>query len=136
MVKKSSRTGDLAMSPSTRSKPASATSPETGDAHDEATGDGPDDQPRSSGPVKIELEVSRGRAAGWTLFELILGGLLIWKFGTVAAWAGVLLLVMGAFRLWELIQTFLHPPGTIVVTDRQVSLPRGLSMGRPVEVTP
>lgn len=46
------------------------------------------------------------------------------------------LLVLGAFRLFELVQSFLHPPGTIVVTDREVTLPRGLSMGKPIKVSP
>ena len=71
-----------------------------------------------------------------TAFGLIVGSLLIWKLGTVGVWVGVVLLVIGAFRAWELVQTFLYPPGTIEVTDAQVVLPRGLCMSRPVKVTP
>lgn len=67
---------------------------------------------------------------------MILGALLVWKLGTVGVWVGVLLIVRGAFRTYELVQTFLHPPGTIVVSDREVVLPRGLSMGKPVKVSP
>jgi hypothetical protein len=121
------------MSLSPRSKPASGTSPATGDGTDKATDDAP-----SGGPVEIavELEVSRQRAATMTAFGLILGALLIWKLGTVGVWVGVVLLVVGAFRAWELAQSFLFPAGTIKVTDSQVTLPRGLCMPRPVQVAP
>lgn len=71
-----------------------------------------------------------------TAFGLVVGALLVWKLGTVGVWVGVMLLVIGAFRAWELVQTFLHPPGTIVVTESEVSLPRGLNMSRPVKVKP
>lgn len=60
----------------------------------------------------------------------------MWKLGTVGVWVGVLLMVYGAFNAWELLQTFLHPAGTIVVNEREVILPRGLCMPRPVKVTP
>jgi hypothetical protein len=127
------------MSPSTRSKPASASSPETGDAPSEKAeadkGEKPADK-RPSGPLEVVLEVSRQHAAGWTAFGLAFGGLLVWKLGTVGVWVGVLLMVYGAFNAWELIQTFLHPPGTIIVNERQVILPRGLCMPRPITITP
>ncbi len=84
----------------------------------------------------MELEVSRQRAASMTAFGLIVGALLIWKLGTVGVWAGVMLIVVGAFRAWELVQSFLYPAGTIKITESQVSLPRGLSMPRPVQVDP
>lgn len=71
-----------------------------------------------------------------TVFGLVVGSLLIWKLGTVGVWVGVVLIVVGVFRAWELAQTFLHPPGTIEVTDSQVVLPRGLCMGKPVKVAP
>jgi hypothetical protein len=80
--------------------------------------------------------VSRGRSLGWTTFGLIFGGLLIWKLGTVGVWAGVALVVTGAFHAWTLAQTFLNAPGTIIVSDREVSLPRGLCVPRPVQVKP
>jgi hypothetical protein len=108
-----------------RSKPASGKSRATGGAS-------------SSGgtEVAIELEVSRGRSISWTIFGLLFGALLIWKFGTVAVWAGVVLVAMGAYHAWNLVQTFRHAPGTIIVSDREVSLPRGLCMPRPVVVSP
>ncbi len=71
-----------------------------------------------------------------TAFGLVVGSLLIWKLGTVGVWVGVILLVVGAFRAWELVQTFLYPPGTIKVTNTEVSLPRGLNMPKPVVVAP
>src|SRR5579859_4717590 len=87
-------------------------------------------------PTQIELEVSRQRAAGWMVFGLGLGALLILSLGTVGVWAGVLLVVTGAYHGWQLIQTLMHAPGTIEISDREISLPRGLCMPRPVVVAP
>jgi len=103
----------------------SPTSPETGDA----TKDTFD----ASKPVEIDLEVSRQRAMSWTIFGIVFGALLIWKLGTVGVWFGVLLVVLGVFRAYELAQTFLHSPGTISVNETEVVLPRGLCMGKPVK---
>ncbi len=86
--------------------------------------------------LEIELEVSRQRAIGWTLFGLVVGALLIWKLGTVGVWAGIALMATGVYHAWQLIQTFLYPAGTIVVSELEVSLPRGLCVPRPVRVTP
>jgi len=90
----------------------------------------------SAGRTEIDLEVSRGRSISWTILGLTFGALLIWKFGTVGVWGGIVLVVMGAYHAWNLIQTFLYPPGTIIVSDREVSLPRGLCMPRPVVAKP
>lgn len=86
--------------------------------------------------VEIDLEMSRQRLIGWTIFGTIFGLLLIWKLGTVAVWVGFVLVGLGLWRAWQLVQTYLYPPGTIVVSDREVSLPRGLCLPRPVKVTP
>jgi len=91
---------------------------------------------RSVRPTQIELEVSRQRSAGWTIFGLIVGALLIRGLGTVGVWVGIGLVAMGAYHAWQLIQTLLHPPGTIVVSDHEVVLPRGLCVPRPVVVAP
>jgi hypothetical protein len=108
-----------------RSKPVSQSSPETGDARrDEGNG------------LAIELEMSRNRYAAWTVFGLVFGALLIWKLGTVGQWVGIVLVVIGALRAWQLLQTFLYPPGTIVVGDDEVVLPRGLCLPRPIKVAP
>jgi hypothetical protein len=86
--------------------------------------------------TQIELEVSRQRAIGWTLFGLIAGVLLIHGLGTVGVWVGIALVATGAYHAWQLVQTVLHPPGTIVVSEHEVVLPRGLCMPRPVVVAP
>ena len=130
-----------------RSKPASEKSPQAGDAPDpvvasDGGGDSEGVKPdkarasRPSEPTAIELEVSRQRSLGWTVFGLIVGGLLIWKLGTVGVWGGVVLVAMGVYHAWNLAQTLLYPPGTIIVSDREVTLPRGLCVPRPVVVKP
>jgi hypothetical protein len=102
--------------------------------------DGPaktSEKPRAGrGRTEVELEVSRGRSIGWTIFGTVFGALLIWQLGTVGVWAGVVLVAMGVYHAWRLAQTFLHPPGTISVSDHEVTLPRGLCMSRPVVTTP
>src|SRR5688572_4368078 len=129
MVRKSSSTAVCAMSPYTRSKPESPTSRGDGDAPDvdppkgearDVTADtvpespkGKDKPLRKGGNVEVKLEVSRQRPIGWTIFGLIVGALLVWKLGTVGKWVGVVLMLIGAFRAYQLVQTFLHPPGTI-----------------------
>lgn len=135
------------MSPSTRSKPASQRSPEAGakpgkpaDANDAEAEDVHEERdegaPAPGRPVEIELEPSRQRAAGWAVFGLLLGVLLVWQLGTVAVWVGYLLIAIGAYRAFQLIQSFRNAPGTIVVSDREVVLPRGLHMTQPVKVPP
>jgi hypothetical protein len=94
------------------------------------------DKLRSGGNVEVKLEVSRQRPIGWTVFGLIVGALLVWKLGTVGKWVGVGLMIVGAFRAWQLIQSYIHPPGTIKVTESEVTLPRGLCMPRPHKVKP
>ena len=91
---------------------------------------------RKGGTVEVNLAMSRQRPITWTIFGLIVGALLVWKLGTVGKWVGVVLMVLGAYRAWQLVQTFMHPPGTIRVTDSEVVLPRGLCMPRPVQVKP
>jgi hypothetical protein len=91
---------------------------------------------KSSRPVRIELEVSRQRSIGWTIAGLLLGGLLIRGLGTVGVWFGMFLVAMGLYHAWQLLRTVLHPPGTIVVSDREVTLPRGPCKSRPVVVAP
>lgn len=86
--------------------------------------------------MNVELFVSRARTAGWAAFGILFGALLAWKLGTVAMWVGIVLITVGAFRMWEVAQTFMHPPGTISVSETQVTLPRGLSMGKPIQVAP
>src|SRR4029078_2940057 len=51
-------------------------------------------------------------------------------------WAGFALMAAGLYHAWNLVQTVRYPPGTIVVSDTSVTLPRGLCMPDPVVVTP
>jgi hypothetical protein len=100
-------------------------------------GDAPrSDRTGGSKPTRIELEVSRQRSASWTIFGLLLGALLIRGLGTVGVWAGIALVLMGLYHAWQLIQTMLYAPGTISVSDREIVLPRGLCLPRPVVATP
>jgi hypothetical protein len=86
--------------------------------------------------VEIELEHSRQREIAWTIGGTIGGILLVLKLGTVGVWAGYALIAYGLFKAYLLVMSFVNPPGTIVVTDRKVVLPRGLHRGNPLEVTP
>jgi len=123
-----------------RSKPESPTSQETGDVPDaprRRAKDAEPDEPRPlSTSVEIELEVSRNRDIGWAAFGIILGVLLILRLGTVGQWIGVVLIVKGLYHGWQLVQSFIYPPGTIVVRDGEVTLPRGRCLPRPLKVKP
>ena len=96
----------------------------------------PADKPRSRGRTAIDLEVARGRSISWAIFGTAFGAMLIWQLGTVGRWSGVVLIVMGVLHAIKLVQTFRNPPGTIVVSDREVSLPRGLCRPDPVVARP
>jgi hypothetical protein len=91
---------------------------------------------RPRGRTEIELEVSRSRSISWAIFGLIFGGLLIWQFGTVAQWAGIVVVALGIYHAVRLVQTLRNPPGTIIISDREVSLPRGLCRPDPVVARP
>ncbi len=72
----------------------------------------------------------------WAIFGTLGGIVLITRLGTVAVWVGWVLIAIGLFRAYQLVQSFLHPAGTIVVSEKQVSLPIGLHRAHPIEVTP
>jgi hypothetical protein len=125
------------------SEPAAAPAVEPAGASSTAM---PDEAPRPGSdasspptglrPTRIELEVSRQRSVSWTIFGVILGVLLIRSLGTVGVWVGIALVVMGVYHAWQLLQTLRHEPGTISISDREIVLPRGLCMSRPVVVQP
>lgn len=48
----------------------------------------------------------------------------VWQLGTVAVWVGYVLIAIGLYRAFELVRSFAKPAGTIVVSDREVVLPR------------
>jgi hypothetical protein len=136
----------------TRSKPESNGSPETGDGSDspdappaaKATykdGAPPEVAPKRVGPAKpggvtVELESSRQRYIGWAVFGIVVGSLLVWRLGTVAVYAGFILIAIGVVRAAQLVQTFLQPAGAIVVGDDEVRLPLGLHRAHPLTVSP
>src|SRR3954468_24421060 len=125
MVRKSSPRDVSAMSPSTKSKPESPSSRATG-PETESKGD------KTPGKTSVELEPSRQRQITWAIGGIIGGILLILKLGTVGVWAGYVLIAIGLFRAYQLVMTFVNPPGTIVVTENKVVLPRGLHRGKPL----
>lgn len=114
-------------------EPADAPEVAGGDAERRGAGAKPG---RPIRPVCIELEVERNRSIGWAIFDLILGALLIRGLGTVGVWVGFVLIAVGLYHAARLIQTLIYPPGTIVVSDREISLPRGLCKPRPVTASP
>lgn len=114
------------MSASTRSKPASATSPATGDA----------EAPASRDSTEIELEVSRRRVIAWAIGGTIGGILMILKLGTVGVWGGYAVLAWGIVRAVQLALTMIYPPGTIKVSPTQVVLPRGAHRPNPLVLAP
>jgi hypothetical protein len=114
------------MSTSTKSKPESPSSRATG----------PETSEKPPGKTSVELEPSRQRQIAWAIGGTIGGILLVLKLGTVGVWAGYVLIALGLFRAYQLVMTFVNPPGTIEVTDDKVVLPRGLHRGKPLEVTP
>ena len=80
--------------------------------------------------------MSRQRAAGWAVFGVIIGALLVWKLGTVGVWGGYVLIAIGLYRAFQLVQSYRNPPGTIIVTSKEVQLPRGVHMTKPLVVPP
>jgi hypothetical protein len=114
------------MSPSTRSKPASASSPATGG----------ESKAGAAETVTIDLEVSRQRWIGWTLGGIVGGILLVLKLGTVGVWGGYVLIALGVWRGYQLAMSFLHPAGKFIVGPSQITLPRGAYRPRPIVVEP
>jgi hypothetical protein len=80
--------------------------------------------------------VSRQRTIAWTFGGIIAGALLVWKLGTVGVWGGYVLIALGLFRGYQLAMSFVYPAGKIVVSDKKISLPRGLHRAKPLEVEP
>jgi hypothetical protein len=92
-------------------------------------------RPRAKGErLEIELEVARQHSISWLLAGGVIGGLLIWKLGTLGAWGGVVLVAIAAYHAWKLVESLRHPPGLIIISDREVVLPRGPCKPRPVTV--
>jgi hypothetical protein len=146
------------MSTSPTSKPASSSSPETGTAIPSSEPAPPERAASATGAVgeraakpdardprrgrtpgdtlEVELIGSRQRSVGWVIGGIAVGIILITHLGTVGVWGGYALLAWGAVHALLLVRSFVWPVGTIVVTEREVSLPRGPHRGRPVVIKP
>ncbi len=88
----------------------------------------------AGGRIAIELAHARGNHLRWTLIGGALGAAAVVMLGTLGKGLGVLLLLLAAWSAWKLFLTFRHPPGTLIVDGDQLTLPRGLCRGAPVEV--
>jgi hypothetical protein len=124
------------MSTSTRSKPASESSPADGGESDPADRPREDVKDRAPETVEVELESSRQRLIGWTIFGVGFGAMLVWKLGTVGVWTGYVLIALGLFRGYQLVLSFVHPAGTIVVSAKHVVLPIRIHRPNPLDVAP
>lgn len=89
---------------------------------------------RASKELTVYLASDRSRRLTWMLSGCAIGGLLLWKFGTVAAALGVILVVVGLYHTWFFVQSLLHEPGSVVITRSKTTLPRGLSRGAPEQI--
>ncbi len=49
-------------------------------------------------------------------------------------WGGYILIALGLFRAYQLVMSFIHPAGKIVIGPKQISLPRGAHRGNPLVV--
>ena len=78
--------------------------------------------------------MSRQRWIAWTIGGIVGGILLILKLGTVGVWAGYIVVALGVFRAYQLVMSFVHPAGKIVIGPKQVSLPRGVHRSNPLVV--
>src|SRR5690242_20465343 len=124
------------MSTSTRSKPASESSPAGGPETDADAADATEAPVEPAEIVEVELETSRQRVISWTFFGIVFGALLVWKLGTVGVWVGYALMVVGAYRGYQLAMSLIHPAGKIVVSGKEVVLPRSIHRPKPFVVPP
>jgi hypothetical protein len=76
--------------------------------------------------VSVYLVSDRGRRGSWMLGGGVIGGLMVWKFGTVAAAMGGVLLLVGLYHAWFFVKSLRNDPGTVAVDAQQLSLPTGL----------
>ena len=92
--------------------------------------------PKRGEQIAVELEPSRQRLTSWAIFGTLFGILLVWKLGTVAVWVGYVLIVLGLYRAYQLVISYMRPAGTIEVSSDRVSLPTGVHRGKPIVVKP
>lgn len=90
---------------------------------------------RGGDGVEIALQHARSHHLRWLVLGLGLGALCVTKLGTLGQGVGIILLALGAWAGFRVVQTLRHPPGTIIVDGDHVVLPRGLCQGDPIETT-
>jgi len=84
--------------------------------------------------ITVELQHARGRHLRWVLIGGIVGALFIHSLGTLGKGLGIVLVLLGAWSVFQLVRTFLHPAGAVVIDDATVELPRGVCRGVPSKV--
>lgn len=122
------------MSTKPKSKSASAGSPAPGkpsgtEGDDAAPSGDAEAAPGRGDAVTVYLVSDRHRRGSWMLGGLVVGGLLYWKFGTVAAGVGLLLIALGLYHTWFFLRTLRFDAGAVVAEGDTLQLPRGLCSG-------
>ena len=79
--------------------------------------------------IEVTLQHARFRHLSWSLASLAIGGVLLYKLGTVGKMVGVLVVLLALRSAYHFLRTLRHPAGTIRVTPDQVRLPEGLCSG-------
>ena len=121
------------MSTKAKSKTASAASPAPG--RPDPGADAPEGHKARAEAVTVYLVSDRSRRASWMLGGLVLGGLLFWKFGTVAAAGGLVLMAMGLYHTWFFVRTLRFDAGSVVIDGSGLLLPTGLCQAEGVRVS-
>lgn len=84
--------------------------------------------------ISVDLQHARGQHIRWILIGGILGTLFVIGLGTLGKVLGLVLLGIAAWNAFLLVRTMLHAPGTLVIGDETVELPRGICRGAPSKV--
>lgn len=95
----------------------------------------PDDE-LGDGPVDVQLAPSRGKHIGWALFAGVLGLLLVFVFGGVGVYVGLVFLAWSLYHIARLVSIVAGKPQTIRVLGDRVVLPEGAVRGALREVEP
>lgn len=108
--------------------------PDSADELDDDERPAPRGKAAIDGKVTVELQHARGQHIRWILIGGILGVLFVIGLGTLGKALGVVLLGIAAWNAFLLVRTLLQPPGTLVIGDDTVELPRGICRGAPARV--
>ncbi len=124
---------------SKKSKNASATSREAGDASKSGSKSSdaksrPKKKKRDKAATGWEIELVHARNAhlGWLIFGVVVGGLLLWKLAFVGKLVGFVLLIIAGFAGRSFLLTVLNAPGTFKAEKQRIVVPQGLCKGKTV----